>query len=148
MNPTQLTEHFYLEEFTQSDYALRHGIRNIPSPKVKQNLQVLANGLEQVRDLLGNPIFIKSGYRGIDLNRAIGGVTNSAHVTGYAADFVCHSYGTPEQITDAIMKSDIEYDQLICEGTWVHISFDPKQRNQTLRALFDQRGKATYTVFV
>lgn len=144
----KLTEHFYLEEFTQSDYALRHGIKNIPSPKVKQNLQVLANGLEEVRALLGKPIFITSGYRGIDLNRAIGGAATSAHTLGYAADFVCHSYGTPEQITDAIKDSGIEYDQLICEGTWVHISFDPKQRNQTLRALFDHRGKATYTAFV
>lgn len=144
----KLTEHFYLEEFTQSDYALRHGIKNIPSPKVRQNLQVLANGLEEVRALLGKPIFITSGYRGIDLNRAIGGAATSAHTLGYAADFVCRSYGTPEQITDAIKDSDIEYDQLICEGTWVHISFDPKQRNQTLRALFDHRGKATYTAFV
>ena len=143
----KLTPNFYLEEFTNSNYAARHGIKNIPSPQIQQNLQVLANALEQVRALLGTPVKISSGYRNMELNRAIGGSSNSAHMLGYAADFDSNSYGTPKQIVKAIKDSGIEYDQLICEGGWVHISFDPKQRNQTLTATF-KNGKATYSEFV
>ena len=144
----KLTPHFYLDEFTSSGYAERHSIKNIPSPQVKQNLQVLASGLEQVRLLLGHPISITSGYRCLELNRAIGGSGKSAHMLGYAADFKCYGFGSPEQITQAIKNSEIVYDQLICEGAWVHISFEPQYRQQTLRALFDERGRATYKAFI
>jgi zinc D-Ala-D-Ala carboxypeptidase len=143
----KLTPNFYLAEFTNSNYATRHGIKNIPSSQIKQNLQVLANGLEEVRALLGTPILISSGYRNLELNRAIGGSNNSSHMLGYAADFDSNAYGTPKQIVKAIKDSNIEYDQLIEEGNWVHISFDPKQRNQTLSATF-KNGKATYRNFV
>ena len=139
----KLTPHFYLDEFTSSGYAERHSIKNIPSPQVKQNLQVLASGLEQVRLLLGHPISITSGYRNMELNRAIGGSSNSAHMLGYAADFQCYGFGTPKQIV-AMLKGKIQYDQLICEGGWVHISFDPKMRNQTMNATF-KNGKAAYS---
>ena len=144
----KITPNFYLEEFIQSDYALRHGIKNIPSPNVTQNLQALASGLEHVRDLLKHPISITSGYRCLELNRAIGGSGKSAHMLGYAADFKCYGFGSPEQITQAIKNSEIIYDQLICEGAWVHISFEPQYRQQTLRALFDERGRATYKAFI
>lgn len=145
MNP--ITPNFYLAEFTNSNYATRHGIKNIPSPQVRQNIQVLANGLEQVRALLAAPISISSGYRNLELNRAIGGGSNSAHMLGYAADFDSNAYGTPKEIVEAIKNSNIEYDQLINEGDWVHISFDPKQRNQTLTATF-KNGKAIYSDFL
>jgi putative chitinase len=143
----KLTPNFYLAEFTNSNYATRHGIKNTPSSQIKQNLQVLANGLEEVRTLLAKPISISSGYRNLELNRAMGGSNNSAHMLGYAADFDSNEYGTPKQIVKAIKDSNIEYDQLINEGDWVHISFDPKQRNQTYTATF-KNGKATYSEFV
>jgi hypothetical protein len=141
----KLTPNFYLAEFTKSNYATRHGIKNIPSPKVMQNLQVLANGLEQVRELLGTPIAISSGYRCMELNRALGGSKNSAHMLGYAADFDSNAYGMPLDIVKAIINSEIEFDQLIEEGEWVHISFDPKMRGEALIATF-KNGKASYKV--
>jgi hypothetical protein len=144
----KLTENFYLGEFTQSDTALRLGIKNIPSPHVMGNLKVLAEGLEQVRALLGHPITISSGYRSPTLNRAIGGSESSAHCLGYAADFKCWRFGTPDDIVRKIKASGIKVDQCICEGTWVHISFAPAMRQQFLRALFDNKGKATYREFV
>jgi zinc D-Ala-D-Ala carboxypeptidase len=143
----KLTEHFFLEEFIESDYALRRGIKNIPSPVVKQNLLTLANGLERIRTILGHSISITSGYRCIELNRAIGGASTSAHLTGYAADFKCYGFGSPTQVVKKIMDSDIDYDQLIDEGNWIHVSFEPKMRNQTLKATFDARGKASYKIF-
>ena len=144
----QLTAHFTLEEFTHSDTALRTGIKNIPSLQVLENLKTVANGLEQVRAILGKPIFITSGYRSPTLNRFIGGSTTSAHCLGYAVDFKCPQFGSPDAITRAIKDSGIKADQVICEGFWVHISFDPKMRGQYLNALFDNKGKASYREFV
>lgn len=144
----KLSEHFNLDEFLQSDTALRLGIPNIASPTTISNLKTVADNLEHVRTLLGTPIFVTSGYRSLKLNRAIGSADTSAHVLGYAADFKSPQFGTPESIVHKIKASGILYDQLICEGTWVHISFDPRLRQQTLRALFDSKGHATYREFV
>lgn len=140
----KLTQNFYLAEFTASQTAERHGIKNIPSPEIKQNLIKVSEGLEEIRQLLGNlPIQISSGYRNPELNRRIGGARKSHHMQGWAADFTCWSYGKPIDIVKAIKNSGIEYDQLIEEGSWVHISFKPSYRNQTLIADF-KNGKATY----
>lgn len=147
----QLTAHFTLEEFTHSDTALRTGIKNIPSLQALENLKTVASGLEQVRAILGKPIFVTSGYRSPTLNRFIGGSTTSAHCLGYAVDFKCPQFGTPDAITRAIKDSGIKADQVICEGGvsgWVHISFAPSMRRQTLTAVFDKNGKAHYTNFV
>lgn len=143
----KLTENFSLEEFTQSDTALRLGIKNIASPNIIGNLKTLADGLEQVRKVLGYPLFINSGYRSPELNKAVGGASTSAHVQGYAADFTCRKFGTPDEIVTVLKKSGIKYDQVIAEGTWTHISFDPKMRQETLRALFSC-GKVTYKAFI
>lgn len=143
----KLSTNFHLAEFTTSQTATRLGINNTPSPTIQQNLIVLANGLELVRSLLKNPIFISSGYRCLELNRKIGGSPTSDHVFGYAADFTCNKFGTPSEIVRAIMNSPIKYDQLIDEGTWVHLSISPKMRRQTLKATF--KGKrVTYSAFV
>ena len=138
---------FSTEELCFSDTAIRLGIKNIPGSIVLGNLNLLISGLEEVRTLLGNkPISINSGYRGPTLNRAVGGSSTSAHCLGFAADFTCRSFGNPEEVVKAIVASNIKYDQLIYEGTWVHISFDPKLRQQTLTANFS-KGKASYSEF-
>lgn len=145
----KLTDHFTLEEFTQSSTALRTGIKNIASPHVIANLKTLAEGLEQVRSLLNNPLFITSGYRSPTLNKFIGGSATSAHCLGFAADFKCPAYGKPVDIVAKIKDSGIKYDQLLNEGnSWVHISFDPRMRQETLNVLFDNKGKASYRPFV
>lgn len=141
----QLTPNFTLEELTHSDYATRHGIKNIPSPQIVQNLTKLAQTLEQVRALIGAPININSGYRGLELNRAMKGAPNSGHLLGWAADFTARRFGSPDKIVREIIKSGIKYDQLIEEGTWVHLSIDPKMRQQTLKATFGRR--VTYSEF-
>lgn len=147
----KLTEHFSLAELVSSSTALRTGIKNIPSPNQMGNLKLTAEGLEKVRALLGFPLFITSGFRSPTLNRFIGGSSSSAHCLGYAADFKCPQFGSPDDIVRKIKSSAIEYDQLICEGGingWVHISFDPQMRRQVLNALFDNKGKASYREFV
>ena len=139
-----LTPHFTLEELIFSETALRKGIDNSPSEEVKANLSELALTLEKVRELLGVPLHINSGYRGPKLNAAIGGSTTSAHMTGQAADFIAPQFGTPKDIAIEIAASDIEFDQLIFEGAWVHIGIRGDMRRQVLTANFIG-GKATYT---
>jgi zinc D-Ala-D-Ala carboxypeptidase len=142
----KLSEHFHLVEFTFSQTAIRKAIPNIPSPEIIGNLKDVADGMEKVRTLLGNkPISITSGYRSAKLNQAVGGSKTSAHMLGYACDFICPSYGKPIAIVKKIKDSDIDFDQCIQEGTWVHISFDPKNRKQVLTALFDGNGGVRYS---
>jgi len=121
----KLTQHFTLEELIASDIAARHGIDNIPSsPLVLTNLKTLAEGLENVRTLLGKPIIINSGYRSIMVNSLLGSKPSSQHTKGLAADFICPSFGTPKDIIKKIVSSDIKYDQVILEfDRWIHISF-------------------------
>lgn len=140
----QLTEHFSLEELTHSEIALRKGIDNQPNADQIENLKTLAGTLEKVRELLGHPLHINSAFRGLKLNSAVGGSKTSAHLDGLAADFICPAFGTPQEIAVEIAASNITFDQLIYEGTWVHISVDPRYRLQVLTARFEN-GKATYT---
>ena len=128
-----LSAHFTLEELTRSEVALRKGLDNTPDAETIANLAELALALEKVRDLLGKPIHINSAYRGPKVNSAVGGSKTSAHMKGYAADFVCPGFGTPQDICHAIMDSTIDYDQLIFEyASWVHFSIDPQMRRMNL----------------
>jgi len=135
---------FTLAELCASSTAERLEIANDPPPDVRDNLKVAASGMEEVRVLLGQPIRIDSGYRCPALNRAVNGAPNSAHMRGYAVDFVSPEFGSPRQIVDAIRRSGIQFDQIIFEGSWVHISFDPRQRQECLTAHFSAGG-TTYT---
>ena len=141
----KLSMNFALDEFTASQTATRQGIKNTPSTAVVENLRMLAATLEQVRSLLGNhSIRISSGYRCLALNRAIGSGDTSAHVLGYAVDFTCPGFGTPKEVANKIAESPIKFDQLIYEGTWVHLSIDPRNRREVLTAHFG-KGKTSYT---
>lgn len=132
----RLSKHFTLAEFLRSDTANRLGIENTPTAEHLKNLGVTATNLEKVRKLLGNkPIIITSGYRNPELNKAVGGVPNSDHALGFAADFVCPRFGSAFDIAQHLADSDLEFDQLIYEqgySDWVHISFNPRIRGQVL----------------
>lgn len=144
MEETRLSRHFTLEELIFSQTASRKGIDNTPSLEVVAHLTRLAYCMEQVRALLGGPVRISSGYRSPALNSIVSKAKDSAHMSGYAADFVCPSFGSPLEIVKAIAASGINFDQCIQEGTWVHISFDPEMRREVLTAHFHQ-GEAYYT---
>jgi hypothetical protein len=142
----QLSEHFTLEELIFSSTATVHGVDNTPDAVTVDHLAVTAAGLEYIRGILGGPLHIDSGYRCPELNRLVRGVPDSAHVTGYAADFTCPQFGTPLQIVQRLTnRAGLHcFDQLIQEGTWVHVSFAPPLRGEVLTAHFVD-GKATYT---
>lgn len=121
---TRLTPHFTLEEFTFSQTAARKGIDNTPHEGILDNLCVLANGMEDVRNLLNAPIHVSSGYRCPALNDALGSKRTSQHLQGLACDFTANAYGSPDIIFADIITSDIPYDQVILEfDRWIHISF-------------------------
>jgi hypothetical protein len=138
----QLSKNFTLEEAVFSQIGTRKGINNTPGSVQLENMKKCASSLELVRSLLKKPIIIDSWYRSAELNTAIGGVGHSAHMEGWAVDFVCPGFGTPIEVAKAIAKSKIKFDQIIYEGTWVHISFNPKLRGEQLTAQFTP-GKAT-----
>lgn len=128
---------FTYEEMTVSQTAARRGINNDPKDaNTVLNLLVTANYMVRVRELLGNkPIIVSSGYRSPDLNKVVGGSDTSAHTLGWAVDFTCPGFGEPLAVAKKIAVSDImkDVDQLIHEyDKWVHISFDPRNRKQSL----------------
>lgn len=140
----KLTAHFDLSELTASQTAVRFGIDNTPPPSVVESLKRTAMGLEMLRGILLAPIIISSGYRSPALNKAIGGSSKSQHLAGEAVDFICPGFGPPLDVCRAIVKSGIKFDQLIYEGTWVHVSFRATPRCEVLTAHFCNGG-TTYT---
>ena len=129
----QLSPHFTLEEFTHSSTALAHGIANTPEPEHLENLKVLAQRMEDVRALFDAVIEITSGYRNPQVNALVGGVPNSAHALGFAADFHVHGF-TDLEAAKRIRDSALKFDQLILEkNRCVHLSVDPQLRRQVLR---------------
>jgi zinc D-Ala-D-Ala carboxypeptidase len=139
----QLSDHFTLEEATISQTASRNGIDNSnPSPDIIIAATKTATRLEKVRALLGNiPLNVDSWIRCLELNRALGSKDTSQHLKGEAVDFICPAFGTPNEICKKIVanKEVINFDQLILEHTWVHISWNSTpnavQRNQVLSLL-------------
>ncbi len=134
--PMSITKHFTLAEFTRSDTADRLGLDNTPEPRHEANLGILANKLEQVRALLSDvPIIISSGYRSVKVNKAVGGVQNSDHAQGLAADFNVQGLSAKEAC-QRIANSDIKFDQLIWEqgenGDWVHFGVGLRMRREVL----------------
>jgi hypothetical protein len=127
---TQLTAHFALEELACTQH---REFDNTPPPEVVGTLRTTAARMEEVRLLLGDRVIsVTSGYRCPALNRAVGGSRTSAHLTGHAVDFNCYGFGDPLVVCRTLATSAIAFDQLIEEGTWVHVSFDPRLRRQVL----------------
>jgi zinc D-Ala-D-Ala carboxypeptidase len=144
----QLSPHFPLSEMLLSQQATRLGIANIPGVEALANLRRVCAVLELVREALGNrPITVSSGYRSPAVNKAVGGDKFSAHLLGLAADFICPGFGTPLQICRRIVAAHIPFDQLIYEGTWVHLglsSLGTPPRGEVLTAVFARGRKPTY----
>lgn len=145
----RLSPHFSLAEFCASQTAGRLGINNDLPIELYDTAKRTAEGLEQVRlRLRSHPIHISSGYRCLSLNAAVGSKNTSQHVKAEAVDFTCPTFGSVNQVIEAIIDSDIAYDQLISEyasngGGWVHISFSDANKKQAL--IIDSKGTRAYT---
>ena len=126
---TNITMHFTIEEMYASDTAKRLGINNKPSTQQMINLVYLcAFVLEPLRVAMGKPINISSGFRCPQLNKAVGGVYNSQHLKGQAADIDIQGDMAFGRKIFEYIRDHLPFDQLIWEhnksGTyWVHVSF-------------------------
>ena len=141
-----ISKYFSLSELTKSSYAARKGIDNIPTGQNLINLTAAAVKLDEVRKLLGKPIYVSSGYRCPEVNTAVGGSKTSTHLTGEAFDFVCPEFGTVKEVFDAIRKSTLRYDQVLNEyNEWCHIGFGKQLRHQQLNVK-RINGKTVYEV--
>jgi zinc D-Ala-D-Ala carboxypeptidase len=138
----KLSPNFTLEEMLESQTARRKGIAEqfTPPPEVIANLRALCkNILQPLRDAIGGPIKISSGYRTPRLNRAIGGARNSQHMVGEAADIQGLGGMTNKQLFNKIKQLGLPFDQMIWEfgndqnPAWVHVSFGPRNRRQIIR---------------
>ncbi|MEW6506155.1 MAG: D-Ala-D-Ala carboxypeptidase family metallohydrolase [Bacteroidota bacterium] len=130
---TKLSASFYLNEFTISQEAERHGYKNEPNEKQIENLRLLCvNVLQPLREIINVPIYINSGFRSFDVNAAVGGRFNSQHLEGKAADLVVPSMNLADVFN--IVLERISFDQLIYEfGKWIHVSWNgEKNRNEVL----------------
>jgi zinc D-Ala-D-Ala carboxypeptidase len=143
----KLTPHFSLQELTASEVAVRKGLDNTPTATEITNLFRVAALLEQVRSLINKPIIVNSGFRSKAVNDAVGSRDTSQHRIGCAADIRVHGM-TPKQVVEAIVASDIPYDQVIQEfDSWVHISVpDSASRPPRKQALIiDRTGTRLFT---
>lgn len=126
MSTENLSKHFTYREGTYSATARDRKIDNNPDPVQLEAMKYTALKMEAVRQLLDNrPLYITSWFRSKALNIAIRGAQNSQHSKGEAVDFYCPGFGSPRKIALELQKHKevIQYDQLILEPTWVHISF-------------------------
>jgi hypothetical protein len=132
--------YFTINELCRSQVAAQRGIDNTPTDAVTANLRLLINNvLDPLREAWGRPLTVSSGYRSKALNKAVGGVSNSQHLTGQAADIVAGSRADNYKLFKLAISLKLPYDQLIFEkGTlaegcdWVHISFSNRNRRQIL----------------
>lgn len=150
----QIGAHFWLSEFLRSDTAVRHGIDNTPSASELANIiNILAPGMQQVRDLLSVPVQVTSGYRCQAVERALKRKSDnwrstSQHTQGLAADFVAPQFGSCRTVCKYLLEhgADLRFDQLIYEGNWVHISFVAQApRREVLTAHFMAGGAVSYS---
>jgi hypothetical protein len=130
MIQTPITMHFTIEELCASQTAKAKGISNTPNMQQMINMVYLtAYVLEPLRVAMGEPIKIGSGFRCQQLNKAVGGVTNSQHMKGQAADLCIDGDIKKGKKWFAYIRDHLPFDQLIWERNpktgnyWVHVSF-------------------------
>lgn len=133
---TQISKSFVLEEFTKSDTAKAKGIVNAIGQTEVVNLCALVHQvLQPLRDAMGHQVKIGSGYRCPRLNAEVGGVKNSQHMTGEAADLCIDGDMAKGKRWFEWIKANCNFDQLIWEhnakGTyWVHVSYRASGNNR------------------
>ena len=132
----KLSEHFSLAELCKT----KTGIENVPNEAQVENLKRLCQWLEQLRRRWNNlygegddPIIINSGFRSPEVNKAVGGVATSNHLTGCAVDIRC--IGMEQALRYAAILLDIsdlnneDFDELLIEQkahvVWIHFAVRP-----------------------
>lgn len=121
-----LSLNFTLDELTVSQTAARLGLSNVPPAAVVSELRRLATTvLQPLRDRLGRPVVVSSGYRSPAVNTAVGGAVASAHLSGRAADITVPGM-TALEVCQTIRAMGLPFDQVIHEfRAWCHVAIAP-----------------------
>ena len=139
----KLTDHFSLSEMCST--SVQTADHNFPSQEVITNLRRLCGWLENLRSRVAAPIYINSGYRSPAVNKAVGGVATSNHLTGCAADIRCT--GLEQAIRYAAYLLDISkergeaFDEILIEhraktgNYWVHFAVRPNNNRKKVKII-------------
>lgn len=148
----RLSKNFTLQEFIKSQTALRLDIDNTPNDEHLEAAKKLAEHvLQPIRDHFG-PTTINSGYRGPELNKAVGGSERSQHCKGEAADIEVpgvSNYDVAKWIED-----NLDFDQVILEfytlgipdSGWVHVTYVGEGNRKKSLTASKVDGKTVYSV--
>jgi hypothetical protein len=138
-----LSKYFSLEEATYSETASRLGIENTPNAEQLANMTLAARRLDELRENIGKPIIVNSWLRIPRLNASIPGSSKTSHhVTGFSIDCRVNGMSALElcKRAESIYRGG-GFDQIIHEfGSWMHISFHPDSRKQTLTIFKNTKG--------
>lgn len=147
-----ITKNFSWKEVTRSQTCDKLKINNMPGPMERANLQALVvNVMQPLRDAMGRPIRVTSGFRSEECNAKIGGEPTSQHRKGQAIDFQDPSGNLAEMFY--YIKDNLPFDQLIWEKGntiqphWIHVSYrmDGKNRGEVLK--YEVPPDSGYTYF-
>ena len=156
----RLSQHFTLGELCKTSARTPDG--NIPSHVHIENLKRLCGWLEKLRDewnrrsavgrrkmeegrcVADEPIIINSGYRSEAVNKAVGGVPSSNHLTGCAVDI--YVQGMEQLLRYAVILLDIAdesketFDELLIEknargAIWLHFAVRPQDNRMKIRLI-------------
>lgn len=132
-----MIKYFTLEEMCASPTAVKKGLQNIPSFEIVRNIEYLCSVLDMVREDWGAAIVVSSGFRNKIVNAAVGGVKNSGHLTGLAADLLPLDMSRYDEFKEFLKDwftthTEIDFDQLIEESSgnskWCHLSLNGSRR--------------------
>ena len=141
----KLSEFFTLDEVTASETAARRGLDNAPDDDTLRRLRLACAELDKVRQAIGSPIIVTSGYRSPAVNQAIGGSSKSWHLQGVAFDVIAPRWGSPLKLCQLVNGLRREGGLLLHEvihefGAWAHLAFavDGAPRSRVLT--IDKQG--------
>lgn len=127
----KIQSHFELLEFFVH-CSPKEKFNGYTTPEVIENIFALSHILQSIRNDLGTPIVITSGYRGDEHNKLVGGVRTSQHLNGSACDFVCPGVSNYRKLSERI-DDLVQFDQMIVYDNFIHISYNREyNRNQII----------------
>lgn len=148
------SQYFTLEELQYSSKAKALGLDNTAPEPIRTNLLLTAKKLDALREHLGKPIKILSGYRSVAANLAVQGAPNSYHLRGQAADIISPEYGSPYEVALAIKAyfdshPGFLFHELIHEFTgWVHVAFPVPGELALQRVRTARKNASGKTIYV
>lgn len=117
----RLSTHFYLSEFMKTSVA---DYQEITFDSLKHLIYGVKNVIEPARCALGVPIFVGSGYRSVAVNRLVGGVRTSFHLTGYAADLQVKTENQFNHLWSILESNPHVVELFGCpQEFWLHVSW-------------------------